>query len=65
MGEHAYKSERSIITTQHEREGAQGALQVEAMTMMPLGPLMMMADSIKRKFNNGILEECDKGGIIS
>ena len=40
-------------------------LQVEAMTMMPLGPLMVMVDSIKRKFNNGILEECDKGGIIS
>lgn len=62
MGEQAYKSARSLITTQHEREGAQGALQLEAMTMMPLGPLMRMVDSIKRNFNNGILEECDKGG---
>lgn len=40
-------------------------LQVEAMTMMLSGPWMMMVDSIKRKFNNGILEECEKGGIIS
>lgn len=45
------------VYNQHKawEKGTYSVLQVEAITVMLQGPLMMVADSIMRKYNNGIL----------